>query len=244
MRCEDVRLLIGAWQDEELSGLTAWRIRRHVRRCPACSTEAAELAGLDKRLRAAAPFGPERNLRLPTFLCSIWRRRASGGALALVVAGLILFGAYRVKPPATGRETAVRGAAVVLSPPPAPRSEMPAKRETSAPTSDLVIRQVPDKPRRRGIAAITPEPGRKSRRRSGRFATRTRIAAATWPESRHPRSAFPVRPPHRSPVRRAEQQIILIASRTLTPEEVAAKNELLLIRAIPVPPEYRPNHIE
>jgi hypothetical protein len=59
MRCERARAEIKAWQDGELGPVSAWRLRRHLRRCPACAAEAASLRRLDALLRATDLFEPE-----------------------------------------------------------------------------------------------------------------------------------------------------------------------------------------
>jgi Putative zinc-finger len=52
MRCEAARESLVALLDGELSGLTAWSMRRHVARCGDCASEFVSLRNLNDRLRS------------------------------------------------------------------------------------------------------------------------------------------------------------------------------------------------
>ena len=84
MRCNAARPLLGSLQDGELSVMTAYRVRRHLRVCPDCTAEAAELSLLTTRLQELALFGLEKKNgagKIP-----LWRRTAFS---ALSLTGLI-----------------------------------------------------------------------------------------------------------------------------------------------------------
>jgi hypothetical protein len=153
--------------------------------------------------------------------------------------GLVLFGVFGVVKPS---KTIPSPAVTVAIAPPAPRHEPPVKRGLVS--ALVVVRTVPESPRRPVAATTAPERGPRTRRHSGRGMAHMRIATNARPESRRRPADSPVGPPERATARPAEQQIILIAARTLTPEEIAAKNEILLIEATPVPLDYRPPRIE
>ncbi len=52
MTCDQIQPLLDAFTAHELGWGTAWRVRRHLAACPACTAELAEIHRLDSRVRA------------------------------------------------------------------------------------------------------------------------------------------------------------------------------------------------
>jgi predicted anti-sigma-YlaC factor YlaD len=72
--CVQARELVSAELDFELSELDSARLSAHLRKCPACASQAREAAAITAQLRAAP-------LELPALEIWVPRRRRTAGAL-------------------------------------------------------------------------------------------------------------------------------------------------------------------
>jgi len=222
MRCEDIQPLIGAWQDDELHGLTAWHLGRHIRRCAACSTEAATLMRLEERLRAVAPLGREEGRSTTTPRRRAWLAPASAGAaMAVIVASLALI--YRDQsptPPALGAISRSVLPVVRSGPTTTPVEAGRAQGLTSGFASS------PQPKNRETVAAasaLEPLQLRRVRRRA-RTDGRPRGRSGLFPRGQKTR-------------RTDEPEVIVVAARTLTPAEIAERerdaSEFIYVAATP-----------
>jgi hypothetical protein len=237
MRCEQVQPLIGAWQDEELAVLTAWRVRRHVRRCAACSAEAAALERMEERLRAAAPLGPEPWVST-TRGRQTWPALA-GAAMAVVVAFLVLIRSdHSPTPPIVptasnpNLSTVNRGPTVTAGSAEAGR---PAEGLTSVVMSPSRLKN------QTAIAAAserTPVRSRRGRRqiRFRRTGEVGRVVSYRRPRHRGAGPSTPLRR-ERTAVQTSEPEMLIVAARTLTPVEMVERerdaSEFIYVAAIP-----------
>ena len=103
MTCDQTQPLLEAFADGELGWGTAWRVRRHLAACPACTSELAELqqlaahvrawrdvpapTGLGERIAAALPSAPPASMpRRPALI-----RRAAVGLAGIAAAAAAFF---------------------------------------------------------------------------------------------------------------------------------------------------------
>lgn len=56
MNCDQAASMVGAYADGELDGLKRRWLEKHLRSCPSCAAQHADLLALRKRLRAEAPY--------------------------------------------------------------------------------------------------------------------------------------------------------------------------------------------
>jgi hypothetical protein len=65
MSCEKIALELMALSDGELSGVAAWRVRQHVKRCSVCAAMLAEYKQLDSTLADLSPLFKRLPLKKP-----------------------------------------------------------------------------------------------------------------------------------------------------------------------------------
>lgn len=202
MRCERARDYIGAWRDGELSRIMMWRIGRHIRQCADCAAESESLARLDADLRAITPFGPEPHpMRDRRFH---WQPVL--GLSAAVLMGCAVFSARGRTPAivtASSSHNVQRIAAVLTPAPIEPRirsEKAPPATHASKSTARAAVKTTPSPIRR---------PSRKIQRR--------------WPSPVY--RPMPQRPlkPRIAPTPETDREVIMIAARPLTDEEILAQ---------------------
>src|SRR5205823_12593890 len=92
MSCDAARIELKALADGELAPLAAWRVRRHLARCPRCAGEFASLGRVHDLLRAGDLFPPA---PAPAPAPRPLPRRAWGPALAgLAVGAAVVAGTF------------------------------------------------------------------------------------------------------------------------------------------------------
>jgi hypothetical protein len=204
MRCDRARDYIGAWQDGELDPVRAWRIRRHVRRCADCAAESEALARLDADLRAAAPFGLE--ARQTTNRRAEWIPLLSVGAAALIVGVVFAAREWTTAAPISTLPSPALHVAAAPTPTPlrpvAPSEKTP--RVTPAPKSTA-----------RAAVKPTPAPIRRPARKTQR----------RWPSPLHRPMLQRSLKPRIAPTPETDREVIMIAARPLTDEEILAQCE-------------------
>ena len=114
MTCDQTQPLLNAFAAHELGWGTAWRVRRHLAACPACTAELAETRRLDSRVRAwrdvSAPAGLQSRIAnaLPSAPpVSAPRRPATARRVVVGLAGMAAAGAafFWLTPGQPGRPT-------------------------------------------------------------------------------------------------------------------------------------------
>ena len=241
MQCERMQPLLGALQDGELGPAMAFRVRRHLRGCPYCTAEVAALLQGDARLRAAIPFGAENQASPPAL-----RRRVLESAVAVALSALVLFGAmFLLRRSAVKRESTPTTMAQVSI----PRPGRGAKPLRAAPIASSVIVSVrptvaPVAPADFVSATLRRKPrkGRNRPRQAKRLSPprvrRSSQLASVVKPSRTP-LVTPVKP-EAPPISPKEPEILIIASRTLTREEIVQQQRntegFIYIESLAIPP--------
>jgi hypothetical protein len=223
MQCERVQPLIGAWQDKELDGLTAWCVGRHVCHCATCSAEVDELMRLEERLRAAAPLGRERGRSTRAL------RRQPWFAPTLASAAMVVIVAFCVR---INRDDNPITPTLATASGPGLSTVRPGPKVATGPVGTGTVEgsvsgfgAIPQQKSQEGIAAAAePTPVRLRRGRPPVRAHRTGGETEQVASNRRPRHRGPgTSVPHGRRRRTDEAEVILVAARALTPVEMAER---------------------
>lgn len=244
MQCENAQELLGAWQDGELPLASAWRVARHVRSCPHCTAEALALSRFNGRLRAAdplvaVPLVAEKTVhpeRLPR-LTPVGRPALAGMALAAVAIAALGYTYFPTRVP-TQKIVQRQPEALPTTNNSAPVKKLQVTAEASGARGNIPERQAhPVRLSHHDAQAETshstnqPTHRRHRKRRSGR-AGRTMLAVV--PSATAHKTQQPITVTAALPV--PEEEILIISARTLTPAEMEAQGQVLLIDSKPALP--------